>query len=86
MQSPSRCEICKVDVPRECWVSHLQGKKHRRGVLLLQQKRDAEEKGIYVKGLFSILLCFSYVHEHSVNISTRTQIALYDWYHNNMAT
>lgn len=66
MENPLKCEICKVDMPSECWLSHLQGKKHQRGVLFLQQKKDTEEKGIYVKGLFSILLCFFYVHEQSI--------------------
>jgi hypothetical protein len=80
MPNTSRCAVCKVDMPRESWASHLQGKKHQRGVSLLQQKRDAEEKGIYVKGVFSILLCFSYLREYSVNISTCTQMALYDLY------
>jgi hypothetical protein len=42
MQSPSRCEVCKVDIPRECWASHVLGKKHQRAVLLLQPPSRCE--------------------------------------------
>lgn len=56
MQNSTRCEICKVDTPdKESLACHILGKKHLRKLQHLQQKKDAEETGIYVTGLFSFV-------------------------------
>jgi len=76
MQNPTRCEICKVDIPnKDSWTLHLLGKKHRRVVELLEQKKDAEEKGIYVRGLSNFVFSLYYVNEYSVKIGKCIQIS-----------
>jgi hypothetical protein len=51
-----RCAICNVSVlDPESWKAHLRGKRHLRSIYLEEQKRDAELKGIYVRGLFSFV-------------------------------
>jgi hypothetical protein len=63
MQNPIRCAICEVDMPnKESLALHLLGKRHLRGLQLLEQKKVAEEKGIYVRGLSSFVFSFSYGH------------------------
>jgi hypothetical protein len=61
MQSSTHCAICNVSLPNmESWKDHLQGRKHLRGVQLEEERRDAERRGIYVKGLFSFVFSVTY--------------------------
>jgi hypothetical protein len=54
MQRSTKCAVCNVSVlDTESWKAHLQGKKHLRALQLEEQRRNAEQKGIYVRGLFS---------------------------------
>lgn len=48
--SSAKCAICNVSVlDTESLKAHLQGKKHLRALQLEEQRRNAEEKGIYVR-------------------------------------
>jgi len=62
MMSSAKCAICNVSVlDTESLKAHLQGKKHLRALQLEEQRRNAEEKGIYVRGLFSFVFSACYV-------------------------
>jgi len=62
MQRSTNCAICNVSVlDMEAWKAHLQGKKHQRALHLEEQRRNAEQKGIYVRGLFCFVFSACYV-------------------------
>lgn len=67
MEKPLRCVICDVDIPNKESVGlHLLGKRHLRTLNFCKQKKDAEEKGIFVKGLSIFLIYFCCGHKYSI--------------------
>jgi hypothetical protein len=62
MQRSKQCALCNVCVlDTEAWKAHLRGKRHLKALRFEEQKKNAEQNGIYVRGLYRFVFSACYM-------------------------